>query len=141
MTRTLPRFQTLQNNYPNRIDPCDQGRQFDWNQCAIRLSIALVGAGFRLTNYDYGPTCRHGHARGAQALADYIWREVHRPEIYDSAAAARQGVAQREGVIHFRDISGFRGGRGDHIDLWTGTRTMTGAYFDRADRTMFWEIS
>lgn len=139
--RQFPTFNQLLDNYPDRIDPCDQGREHEWNQCAIRMSIALIGAGFLLTNYNFGPLCRHGHARGAQSLGDYLWRHVRRPTIYRDASAAQSGVTQKTGIVVFKNISGFRGGRGDHIDLWNRTATMTGEYFGRAQQTLFWEIA
>jgi len=138
--RTRPSFRNLVNNYPDRMDPCDQGRDRDWNQCAIRTSIALIGAGFHLVGYNQGPPCRHGHARGAQSLGDYLWRQWGRPSIKTNAADARMMTLHKTGIVVFKDIKGFRGGSGDHIDLWNVSATMTGEYYDRADETWFWEL-
>jgi hypothetical protein len=149
--RSLPSFDLLWLNYPREMektgkpivdmDPCEQGREHQWNQCAIRMSIALIASGFPLTHYTQGPVCRHGRARGAQSLGDYLWRQVGRPRIARSEAAATRLTAGRSGVVVFKDISGFRGGRGDHIDLWRHNTTLSGAYFDRAAEVWFWEAS
>ncbi len=139
--RVRPGFSLLLSNYPDEIDPCDQGRKRELNQCAIRTSIALIGAGFHLTGYKQGPLCKHGHARGAQSLGDYLWQQWGRPKISTSAANGRAVTKQKTGIIVFKDISGFRGGRGDHVDLWNMTGTITGEYFNRADQTWFWEIA
>jgi hypothetical protein len=139
-TRTLPSFDSLGASYPDERSPCEQG----WsNQCAIRLSIALTGAGFALTAYTE-PKCRHGHARGAESLANYLWRQVNRPRIFAATGErgcehARGHVSGRTGVVLFRNITGFRGGIGDHIDLWDGTATMTGEYFGVSQQVWFWE--
>lgn len=135
--RPPPQFSQLLASYPAELAPCDQG----WsNQCAIRMSIALEGAGFKLTDYKQGPTCKHGHARGAQSLGDYLWSQIRPPKVSKSTSLGRSRTHQKTGVIVFKDIDGFQGGRGDHIDLWNRTGTITGEYFDAAQETWFWEI-
>jgi hypothetical protein len=140
---TKPVYQVVENNYPADRFPCDQttqGGALAWeNQCAIRMSIALVGAGVGLSGYR-DPKCKHGHARGAESLANFLWRAWGRPRIFRSAVSARSHVAARQGVIFFKDIEGFRGGRGDHIDIWDGVQTRTGEYFERSTQTWFFEL-
>lgn len=143
--RKLPAFQTLWNSYPTERSPCrDQNRSGEllWgNQCAIRVSTALVDAGFRLTGYT-DPKCSHGHARGAESLANYIWQQVGRPQTANTAEAARRMVSQGvPGLIFFRNLDGFRGGEGDHIDLWDCTTTKTGDYFESCREVWYWGIS
>jgi hypothetical protein len=138
-----PSYQTLENNYPDTNKPCDQtDRNGDvvWkNQCAIRVSIALIGAGCPLDGYSE-PTCKHGHARGAESLATYLWRNLSKPKIYRSGDTAKAELASKQGIIFFKDIAGFRGGIGDHIDLWDGTKTMTGEYFSSMQQVWFWKL-
>jgi hypothetical protein len=134
--RTLPRFAVLYDHYPEVDHPCDGGWE---NQCAIRMSICLLGSGFHFVNYR-DPICQHGHARGAESLANYLWRQVGRPRISTTSGAGRAWALERRGIVLFRNISGFRGGRGDHIDLWDRTEAMTGEYFDRAAETWFWNV-
>jgi Type VI secretion system (T6SS), amidase effector protein 4 len=135
--RVLPRFQSLLDKYPKDLAPCEQG----WdNQCAIRVSIALVGAGFFLSAYT-DPLCKHGHARGAESLATYLWKQVRPPTISKNSSNGKACTRAKTGIILFRNITGFRGGRGDHIDLWNKDATMTGEYFDVSTETWFWEIA
>jgi hypothetical protein len=135
--RMLPRFKSLLDNYPEDSEPCNQG----WdNQCAIRVSIALVGAGFPLTAYT-DPLCKHGHARGAESLANYLWKQVRPPTISKDPSKGKARTKAKTGIILFRNITGFRGGRGDHIDLWDKNATMTGEYFDVSTETWFWEVA
>ena len=104
------------------------------------MSITLIGAGFSLNGYSE-PVCRHGHARGAESLASYLWRQVGRPRISSSASLGRTRTLGRTGVLFFKNIEGFRGGLGDHVDLWDGSATMTGEYFNESKQTWFFETS
>lgn len=136
--RSLPDFDDLWSSYPSRQSPCRQQRpdgSLRWpNQCAIRMSIALEGAGFRLTDYT-DPKCAHGHARGAESLANYLWKQVGPPD--DTSFASDD---TKKGLVFFKNIQGFRGGQGDHIDLWNAGVTKTGAYFTSSDTVWFWEV-
>lgn len=126
-------FDDLNANYPTTGKPCDG----PWaNQCAIRMSIALAKSGFDLSKYT-DPTCAHGHARGAESLANYLWRKLGRPQILKTATAA---AIKTRGIIFFKDIAGFRGGIGDHIDLWNGAKTRTGAYFGKCKQVWFFRL-
>ncbi|QQO52766.1 MAG: hypothetical protein N838_04655 [Thiohalocapsa sp. PB-PSB1] len=134
--RSFPRFQKLLDSYPDETAPCDQG----WgNQCAIRMSIALVDTGFKLIDYK-DPLCKHGHARGAKSLANYLWKQAGPPFVSDTAAKGKSRTKSKTGIISFKNIAGFRGGLGDHIDLWDKNATMTGEYFDDCKETWFWSI-
>jgi hypothetical protein len=133
--RPLPHFVLLWIAYPTVNHPCDG----PWdNQCAIRLSLCLINAGFPLTNYTE-PVCSHGHARGAESLANYLYNQVGRPKIAKTPTQGQSNVSGKNGVVFFKDITGFRGGRGDHIDVWMNGLTKTGDYFDSSKETWFWE--
>jgi hypothetical protein len=127
-------FQSVWSSYPSAQMPCDG--PYD-NQCAIRMSIALVGAGFSFGGYTE-PCCKHGHARGAESLAPFLSRSA-RPERLASASA-EAAVAGRTGAVIFRNLAGFRGGQGDHIDVWNGTKTKTGAYFTTCQEVWSWPL-
>ena len=131
--RPLPAFWRMWDNYPTSRTPCDGPYA---NQCAIRASIALIGAGFSLAGYRE-PMCRHGHARGAESLANFITRTAGAPQIL-KPAHAKQSVEGRSGLVFFRNIEGFRNSQGDHMDLWNGSKTQTGAYFDCCEQVWFW---
>lgn len=131
--RSLPPFETLWRSYPAASKPCDQGYE---NQCAIRMSVTAISAGFPLTGYREH-LCRHGHARGAEALARYLAQSVRPPE-RAKKEAARRLCAGRTGVVFFRNIEGFRNSQGDHIDLWDRTKTKGGQYFMVCEEVWFW---
>lgn len=129
-------FDQLVANYPDDRFPCADG----WaNQCALRMSVALEGAGFDFAGYS-DPTCSHGHARGAESLANHLWRTWGRPTIYANPSSAKGSLAGRQGVIFFKDIAGFRNGSGDHIDLWK-PGTMTGEYFSYCKQVWFYTVA
>ena len=52
----------------------------------------------------------------------------------------QQTVSQKTGIVFFKNIVGFRGGEGDHIDLWNKDRTKTGEYSSSSSQTWFWEL-
>ena len=47
------------------------------------------------------------------------------------------GISGRKGVVCFMNIPGY-GGQG-HIDVWDGSQTKTGAYWD-SQTIWFWEL-
>lgn len=131
-----PSFSQLWLNYPVEQAPCNG----PWdNQCAIRMSIALIAAGLDLNTYT-DPRCAHGHARGAESLANYLYRRISRPRILSGTSFQRE-VRGKTGIVFFRNITGFRGGEGDHIDLWNKDRTKTGEYSSVSSQTWFWELT
>ena len=110
-------YTDLLEEYPDG-HPCDQG----WsNQCAIRMSIVLQSGGISFKNYTE-PRCKHGHARGAESLAGWLWKaHLGRPKIYSDPAAGKERLKASQGLIFFkncftRDWETAR--TGDHIDLW-----------------------
>jgi len=129
-------FSELVSNYPSDRSPCSG----PWNnQCAIRTSIALEGAGFSFSDYR-DPQCAHGHARGAESLANHLWHKLGAPRIYKTGAKA--ALASKQGIVLFKDIAGFRNGIGDHIDLWRASQgTMTGEYFSYCKQVWFFSIA
>ena len=64
-----------------------------------------------------------------------------RPKISKTASATRIAVGGKTGLLFFKDITGFRGGVGDHFDLWNNGATKTGEYIDSCKQTWFWEVS
>jgi hypothetical protein len=129
-------FAELSSHYPATQFPCGDGWE---NQCAIRMSIALEGAGFSLGDYS-DPKCSHGHARGAESLANHLWRSLARPQIFSNPSGAKSSLLSKRGIVFFKDISGFRNGTGDHIDCWDGTATKTGEYFSYCKQVWFFGL-
>ena len=140
-----PSFINLWSQYPKESSPCDG----PWgNQCAIRMSIALNGENTITVNgatYTE-PKCKHNHARGAESLANWLWKHhLKRPKIHTDGAKAKISLGSKTGIIFFKDCF-TRGGeterRGDHIDLWN--RGLTKTYSDPANKSAqiwFWELS
>lgn len=139
----LPSFLNAWNSYPTVSSPCDQGWE---NQCAVRLSITLNTEGtIKVDAHTYSePKCKHGHARGAESLARWLWTRLGRPRIYRDAAVAKQALSTSQGIIFFKDCftrSGETARVGDHIDLWYRGRTKT--YDDPGNKSAevwFWDL-
>lgn len=136
MSTVTVSFAELSASYPTTQHPCGDA----WpNQCAIRMSIALEGAGFSFTGYP-DPTCSHGHARGAESLANHLWRTWGRPLVFSNASGAKASLRTKRGIVFFKDIAGFRNGQGDHIDTWDGNATKTGEYFSYCNQVWFFNL-
>lgn len=95
------------------------------------------------------PRCAHGHARGAESLANWLWKknQLGPPKILGNTPAERNTLLTKTGIIFFKDFyyqPGDSEGRpsGDHIDLWNRgmTGTIHGDYFYRANAVWFWEL-
>lgn len=140
-----PSFHNLWNAYPTANDPCDG----PWgNQCAIRMSIALNGEQTIIVDAStYSePKCSHNHARGAESLANWLWRvHLNRPTIYTTPAAGKRALATKTGILFFKDCftrAGETERDGDHIDLWN--KGMTKGYSDPGNKSAqlwFWELT
>ena len=140
-----PSFINLWNGYPTVADPCNE----PWpNQCAIRMSIALNSEmTIKVNKNTYSePKCAHEHARGAESLANWLWKHhLGRPKIYTSGAKGKRGIQSKQGIIFFKDCftrSGETARIGDHIDLWF--KGITKTYSDpsnKASQIWFWELS
>lgn len=124
------------------------------DQCAVRLSTAAIKAG--ITFFDYPENTCEGtgtfsgskYARGAESLANFFLMKFG----FNSrklflimkdrylAKSTKEMLFLRKGIIFFRNIQGFQGGSGDHIDLWNGEKTISGEYFNESDEIWFWEM-
>lgn len=133
--------------------PCDCALYA--NQCAVRMSRSAIKAGIDFSDYP-DPTCRGegsfkglNYARGAESLANYFYVKFGKNKsrsvfiinrTSSLAQSAKRQILYRKGIIFFRNIKGFRGGIGDHIDLWDGKQTTGGEYFNESIEVWFWEI-
>lgn len=128
--------------------PCDG----PWaNQCAIRMSIALnAELTVKVNKSTYTePKCSHGHARGAESLANWLWKHhLGRPLIIGGSEVERRKLQNKIGLIFFKDCfqqagEADEGRTGDHIDLWNRGLTV-GRFSDQAYRSRavwFWELA
>ena len=133
-------FSLLRTQYPGTNTPCMNagGQPTFRNQCAIRMSVALMGAGLSFESYS-AARCPHGHARLAQELADWLRTQLGAPTstaTRSTERTLRREIVERQGIIFFRDCF-FRPGeatrQGDHIDLWDcGSRVQRFCWFPPA---------
>lgn len=140
MTLPKPTAYDLWLNYPS--DSCSDGYE---NQCSIRLSIALEGAKVPLNLYSENK-CSHGHARGAQGLANYLKAGWGAPTwtYRKNRAIAKQLLQTHSGVIFFKNCfirQGETTKQGDHIDVWYGGKAQTYQNFTGSDEVWFWKLS
>ncbi|MCS6911701.1 MAG: type VI secretion system amidase effector protein Tae4 [Myxococcales bacterium] len=147
-TPRLRNFAALWEGHPavcGEMYPCvsaDGSPHFE-NQCAIRMGLALERAGISLADYP-GARCWHGHNHviRAQELADWMRQ---RKDLFGQVEVRRKARAEhfagRRGIVFFRDFWG-AGNRGDHIDVWDGTKMGCGdnSYFERSREVWFWPI-
>ena len=163
-------FQKLWNNHPLNWDPPEThpckvpGTNEDSyeNECAIKMSVALTGAGIDMsachkTRCDYRKTAGHeNHIIRAQELADWLasptvlgtpnkYLQPKKKTLAEYKAAAYMSVQNRKGIVFFQNFFG-QGNQGDHIDAWNGL-IMSGDYnsyhinyFQRAPHIWFWEL-
>jgi hypothetical protein len=132
----------------DRRQPCEQGRAADppWNQCAIRMSIVLNAEGnLRVDKGTYTePKCKHGHARGAESLANWLWKKLGPPRIWTKGAEAKRALMSKSGIIFFKDCftrANETTARGDHIDLWERGSCITfGDPANNAKQVWFFEL-
>jgi hypothetical protein len=159
MLRKPPDFSKLLNNYPT--SPIGGGCSYvenstdpDMGSCALRMSHTLNQSGFHLDNYSdtrqgglgYCVANDMRHALRAESLRDYLTHEIGTPTVFHSPEEARPYIHDRQGIIFFKDIDDYRGGRGDHIDLWNRTSTQGGwgsdpNEFSCASQVHFWDLT
>ncbi|MET1080296.1 MAG: type VI secretion system amidase effector protein Tae4 [Pseudomonas sp.] len=100
------------------------------NQCAIKVSVALEGAGFSLKNYK-GAAVSLGATRAAiraQEMAKWLAGQkidgIEAP-IDITGKDWESKIKGRTGIVYFADYwarPGEKAPTGDHIDLWNGSR-------------------
>ncbi len=135
-------WRQIWNAHPYPASPCD--RATFTNQCAIRMSVALAGAGVDLSSFR-GARCYPGMGHGgshvlrAQELADWI---VLRPGIFGRVgkrkAVTFADYANRPGIVFVQNGWGAT----DHIDIWDGTAMKGGSpdYFALGKAVWFWPL-
>lgn len=70
-----PKYDKLSEHYSKDVHECPDISTSP-NQCAVRVSRALVGAGIKMDSEYPGKLCRHGYARGAQDLGAFLKKKV-----------------------------------------------------------------
>jgi hypothetical protein len=156
-------FDALYRNYPssdpsrsNYVSQKDLFTQIGWeeylgnplyaNTCALRVSLAFLGAGHSISPRSHNILKGVHQGKGVQVsmrrLADLLARpnylgayEAYTPE------TAQRGIGPRKGVVAFNKIPGFSGG--GHIDLVLGAvdaaQCASGCYY-RSETIWFWPL-
>ena len=136
-------WRAIWNAHPYPASPCD--RTSFLNQCAIRMSVALAGAGVDLSSFR-GARCYPGMGHGgrhilrAQELADWI---ALRPALFGTAGKRKNVTANdyagKPGIVFVQNGWGAT----DHIDIWDGAAMKGGSpdYFARGKEVWFWPLA
>jgi hypothetical protein len=135
----FPSFTDLIQKYSREGHACPDVSPSE-NLCAVRLSRAMLDCGHRIDPALYSPNnlCRHSFARGAQDLGAYLRKCLGRPSLgFSKPNSVPPALVNKKGIIMFANIPGFAGQ--GHIDLWNGTTTITGTYWN-ADPVWFWQL-
>ncbi|WP_306391149.1 T6SS effector amidase Tae4 family protein [Telluria beijingensis] len=122
-----PLFAVLNQHYPRHESKENLYRRIGWadviqhpgfnDTCAIRMSVGLAGAGVPVRGAmkaklgDLKNKRIEPRQANLSRMLRGLWGE---PDIYASEQDARDGIANRSGVISFFRIGG---GPGGHIDL------------------------
>src|SRR5262245_52910975 len=135
--------QRLWDNHPYPNSPCDTAH-FP-NQCAIRMGVALEGAGVNLSSFP-GAKCYRNfnhtprHVLRAQELANWLASQtglVGTVKKFKNVTSA--DFIGKKGIVFIMDGWGST----DHIDVWNGIdlRGGTPGYFARGQQVWFWELA
>lgn len=132
-----PSFSTLNGNYTEERHDCPDISTSP-NQCAVRVSRALIASGIAMDSDYEGKLCRHGYARGAQDLGAFLKKKWGvRDYGFEAPNKVPPELSGKKGVIMFANIPDFDGQ--GHIDLWDGNQTRTGSYWN-ANPIWFWKL-
>ena len=152
-------YEVVWANYPRKKDisgdalyvsigrPEYAGNPYMENTCAVRVSLALVAAGVKITPGHM--EVKAGRFKGKQLeqgvarLSAFLTRRLGAPEKYKSGNAARSGIGQRRGVMSFFQLNGPTDTQG-HIDLvapdeWN-TLLCAGVCYWSAVEFWFWPL-
>ena len=152
-------YDALQANYPRKPEisgdalyesighPEYAHNAYMENTCAVRVSMALVGAGVRIApghmNIKAGKFKGKRLEQGQARLSEFLARIWGIPEKYLDANAARVAIGTRRGVISFFKLLGPTDSQG-HIDLvapkeWA-TLQCAGSCYWSAVEIWFWPL-
>lgn len=151
----------LSERYPCRINGFPTYR----NQCAIRMGVALKGAGVSYSQMPKGLAMCRAHPREemhylrAEELGKALNRAglpgIGKVEILKNPKTYYHDLFGRTGIMLIRNYwlrPGEKNPSGDHIDVWNGSRSASawlinwffwaGYYggYDNASEIWFWEV-
>jgi len=144
----FPNFSTILGNYKMPYSPGPYSQNLYFNQCAIRLSIALIKSGVNLSptkNYTNpgGQTfTKKGEVLGAYNLARSLKDNfLGNPEIYNGMIQDIASLLKgRTGIIFFEEFieDGDRTSQARHIDLWNGVGIRAPYFNQMMDSKTIW---
>jgi hypothetical protein len=103
------------------------------NQCAVRLSLAMVRCGFSLELFEPQSRIHQGrescqlddaHVVGADEFQRYLIT-VWETGLKGKGGEIKEAIQGKPGIVYFDNCfkrAGESARRGDHIDLWTGEK-------------------
>lgn len=115
------------------------------NTCAIRMSVALIGAGVKISpgrlKIKSGRFAGEWIEPGQHRLSQFLAHEIGKPEKYRGGPEARTMVAWRHGIVSFFSLH--RTAQG-HIDLvsitdWPDLQCSGSCYWDSLE-VWFWPL-
>lgn len=115
----------------------------------IRFTIALnVEGTIQVNPQTYSDKkCSHGHARGAESLANWLHKQIGPPEKGKGKNVGKFKTqrSSEQGIIFFEDCfqrKGENSQRGDHIDLWDRGKTVGfGDPLNHSREVWFWPLN
>lgn len=128
-----PTYAALAANYPYKknvtvaqlyesVGHSELSENMHWqNTCAVRLSLAMIGAGMQVPGHMKILSGKHkGHTfqPGQLKMSKHLARPtvLGKPEIYKSGPEAKKGIGTRKGIISFFKLLGVTDTQG-HIDI------------------------
>jgi hypothetical protein len=163
MSQPRPLYAMMDNAYPRKSQGYDWAKLFNtigwddlvgnnayYNTCAIRVSIALLSAGYRFPGrmkIKAGPLKGKMIEPGQRALSDILAHKdrLGQPEKFKTQDAAETGIGRRHGIVSFFriDYANPNSNLG-HIDLVgpeRGGLACAGmCYFFPAREIWFWPL-
>jgi hypothetical protein len=131
------------DSHPYPDFPCDA--TLFQNQCAIRMGVALNGAGLSTAPFlgaKCYPNLKHSpkHTLRAQELANWLVTQtaaVGTVQKYKTKMTSAEFWG-KTGIVFIQDGWGAT----DHIDIWDGTALKGGSpeYFARGKQVWFWAL-
>lgn len=136
-------FQQLWDNHPYPAKPCSA--DYFSNQCAIRMGVAMAGAGANLAGFGGAkcyPSLKHSprHVLRAEELSNWLLTQKGLVgPVSKRKNVVSNDFAGKKGIVFVKD--GW--GAGDHIDLWNGLSLKAGQldYFALGKEVWFWDLS
>lgn len=117
------------------------------NTCAVRVSLALLGAGIQPSpghmTVKAGPFKGKRIEQGQKRLSDFLRKRLGQPEVFPSGLEAARKIGKRRGIISFFGLYGSGDSQG-HIDLveptTSGGLQCAGSCYFTAREVWFWPL-